>query len=186
MQFSFSVCVICNTKWCMLLLMIQLLNKKYALPLPVLAQCAQCDPWLGRQKKVWCICSNVCSISMLSMASTCALHMKTLTNITWASSLRARYVQQAGHFTSCKGEGGDISLLVEHNRAHGTLLTQVSFPGAARDFSPRVNFQCRLCYGVHTPPCAIACIDICAQVKDLVVHVRVRWIMETENTWHAP
>ena len=31
----------------------------------------------------------------------------------------------------------------------------------------------------HTPPCAIACIYICAHVKDPVVHVRVWWIMET-------
>ena len=63
----------------------------------------------------------------------------------------------------------------------GTSPTQVRFPGAARDFSPRVNFQCRLSYGVRTPPCAIACIYIYAHVKDPVVHVRVRWIMETLN-----
>ena len=58
--------------------------------------------------------------------------------------------------------------------------SQVRFPSAARDFSPTVNFQCRLCYhGVPTPPCAIACINICAHVKDPAVHVRIRWIMET-------
>ena len=57
--------------------------------------------------------------------------------------------------------------------------TQVPFPGAARDFSPRVNFQCRLSYGVHTPPCAIACIYIYEPIKDPVVHVRVWWIKET-------
>ena len=61
----------------------------------------------------------------------------------------------------------------------GTSPSQVRFPGAARDFSPRVNFQCRLSYGVRTPPCAIACIYIYAHVKDPVVHVRVRWIMVT-------
>ena len=61
----------------------------------------------------------------------------------------------------------------------GTPPTQIRFPGAARDFSPRVNFQCRLSYGIRTPPCAIACIYICAHVKDPVFHVRVRWIMET-------
>ena len=27
-----------------------------------------------------------------------------------------------------------------------------SNPNAARDFSPRVNFQCRLCYSTHTSP----------------------------------
>ena len=60
-----------------------------------------------------------------------------------------------------------------------TPLTQVRFPCAARAFSPRVNFQCRLSYDVRTPPCAIACINICAHVKDPVVYVRVRWITET-------
>ena len=67
--------------------------------------------------------------------------------------------------------------MVEHRT--GTSPTQVRFPGAARDFSPRVNFQCRLSYGVCTPPCAIACINICAHVKDPGAHVRVWWIMET-------
>ena len=31
---------------------------------------------------------------------------------------------------------------------------------------------------VRTPLCAIACINICAHVKDPVVHVRIWWIME--------
>ena len=31
----------------------------------------------------------------------------------------------------------------------GTILTQVRVPGAARAFSPRVNFQCRLSDGVR-------------------------------------
>ena len=48
-----------------------------------------------------------------------------------------------------------------------------------RDFSPRVNFQSRLSLTcVRTPPCAIACINIHAHVKNPVVYVRVRWIME--------
>ena len=64
-------------------------------------------------------------------------------------------------------------------RRTGTPLTQVRFPGAARDFSPRVNFQSRLSYGVRTPPCAIACIYICVRVKNPVDHVKVRWITET-------
>ena len=66
--------------------------------------------------------------------------------------------------------------MVEHMT--GTPLTQVRLPGAARDCSPRVNSQCRLSYGVRTPPCAIASIYICAHVKDPVVHVRIRWMME--------
>ena len=41
-------------------------------------------------------------------------------------------------------KGGDVAQLVEHRTV--TPLTQVRFPGAARDFSPIVNFQCRLSY----------------------------------------
>ena len=66
--------------------------------------------------------------------------------------------------------GGDLAQLTE--RRTGTPLREVRFPGAARDFSPRVNLQCRLSYGVRTPPCAIACINICAHVKDPVVHIK--------------
>ena len=73
--------------------------------------------------------------------------------------------------------GGDVAQSAEHRTV--TPLRLVGFPGAARDFSPRINFQCRLSYGVRTSPCAIACINICAHVKDAVVYVRVRWIMET-------
>ena len=76
-----------------------------------------------------------------------------------------------------KHRGGDVAQFVEHRT--GTPLTQVRFPGAARDFSLRVNFQCRLSYGVRTSPSAIACIYICKHVKDPVVPVRVRWVMET-------
>ena len=57
-------------------------------------------------------------------------------------------------------------------------LTQFQFPGEARDFSPRVNFHCKLSYGVRTTTCAIACTNIFA-VKDPKVHVTVWWIMET-------
>ena len=37
-------------------------------------------------------------------------------------------------------------------RRTGTPLMQVRFPGAARDFSPRVNFQCRLSPTVSVHP----------------------------------
>ena len=72
---------------------------------------------------------------------------------------------------------GDVAQLVQHGT--GTPLRLVWFPGAARDFSPRVKLQCRLSYCVCTPPCAITYINICVHVKDPVVHVRVWWIMET-------
>ena len=73
--------------------------------------------------------------------------------------------------------GRDVAQLVEHQT--GTPLRWVHFPDAGSDFSPRVNVQCRLSYGVCAPPCATACINICVHIKDPVVHVRVRWIMET-------
>ena len=47
-----------------------------------------------------------------------------------------------------KTGGGDVAQWVE--RRTGTSLRQVRFPGVARDFSPRVNFQNRLSYGVRT------------------------------------
>ena len=46
-------------------------------------------------------------------------------------------------------------------------------------FSQSTKFQCRLCYVVSTPLCAIACMYICVHTKDPIVHVRVWWIMET-------
>ena len=46
------------------------------------------------------------------------------------------------------------------------LLRQVRFPSAARDFSPGINFLCRLSHGVHKPSCAIAFINICKHVRD--------------------
>ena len=62
-----------------------------------------------------------------------------------------------------------------------TLLMQVQFSGAARDFSPQVNFQSRLSYGVRTPLCAITCINICVHNKDPVVHVRAQWMMAPQT-----
>ena len=78
---------------------------------------------------------------------------------------------------------GDIAQLLEHRT--GTPLTQVRFPGAARFvclfvFSlPESTFSADSLTWVRTPPCAIACNNICAHLKDPVVHVRVRWIVET-------
>ena len=96
-------------------------------------------------------------------------------------SVRVKFILHL-HETAQRTRGsrvrrGDVAQLVECRI--GTPLTHVRFPGTARDCSPRENFQCRLSYGVRTPPCTIACICICAHVKDPVVHVRVRWIMET-------
>ena len=73
--------------------------------------------------------------------------------------------------------GADKAHLAEHRT--GTPQRQVRFPVTARDLSPSVNFLCRLSYGVRTPPCVTACINIFAHVKDPVVRARVRLIMET-------
>ena len=71
---------------------------------------------------------------------------------------------------------GDVAQLVE--RRTGTQLTGLNSRCGKGCFFPRVSFQCRLSYGVRTTPCANACINICAHVKDPVVHVGVWWIME--------
>ena len=78
---------------------------------------------------------------------------------------KTKRVQQA--CARCRphdSKDGDVAQLVEHRT--GTPPTQIRFPGAARDFSSRVNFQCRLAYGVRTPPCAIVCINISSHLKD--------------------
>ena len=78
--------------------------------------------------------------------------------------------------------GGNVAQLEEYRT--GTPLMQVGFLSAARDIlSPRINFQCRLSYGVRTPPCAIVCKNIHSHVRDPIVHVKVWWIMET---WEHP
>ena len=53
------------------------------------------------------------------------------------------------------------------------------FPVRQGIFLPESIFSADSLYGVRIPPCAIACIYNCAHIKDLEVHVRVWWIMET-------
>ena len=49
--------------------------------------------------------------------------------------------------------GQGVAQLVEcPTEKPGTILTRVQVPGAVRDFSPGVSFQCRLPYGVHAAP----------------------------------
>ena len=45
-------------------------------------------------------------------------------------------------------------------KSQGAIVTRVRVPCEARDFSPRVNFRCRLL----RCPCAVACFSICAHV----------------------
>ena len=48
---------------------------------------------------------------------------------------------------------GGIAQRVDHPTGKpGAILMQVRVPGVARDFSPRVSFQCRLSHGVCTAP----------------------------------
>ena len=51
---------------------------------------------------------------------------------------------------------GDVAQLIE--RCTDTPLMQVRFPVAARDFPPRINFQCRLSYGVRNAPHALTSV----------------------------
>ena len=68
--------------------------------------------------------------------------------------------------------GWDVAQLVRASDRHAA---------DAGSIPPRVNFQCRLSFGVRTSPCAIACINICAHYKDPVVHVSVWWDMATQT-----
>ena len=79
--------------------------------------------------------------------------------------------------------GEDVAQLIE--RRTGTPLTQVRFPGAARVFffffsQSQLSVQ-TLTVSVQ-PPCAIVSVST---LKDPVVLIRVRWIMETLSTQHA-
>ena len=60
---------------------------------------------------------------------------------------------EKGAFSIKFGEDAHLGLLVERQiEKSGANLTRVQVLGAARDFSPRVNFQCRLFYRVRTTP----------------------------------
>ena len=47
-------------------------------------------------------------------------------------------------------EGDVIAKWVVSAQKAGAILTRVQVPGAARDLSPTVSFQCRLSYGART------------------------------------
>ena len=54
-----------------------------------------------------------------------------------------------------------------------------STPLCGKGFFSESSFSADSLRCIRTPPCAITRIKICAHVKDPVVHVRLRWIMET-------
>ena len=67
--------------------------------------------------------------------------------------------EQQRRLTTMKEVGGrDAAQLVE--RQTSELLRQFQFPGAARDFSPRVNFRVSLSYGVCTAPACSALTSV--------------------------
>ena len=53
-----------------------------------------------------------------------------------------------------------------------------SIPWCGKIFFSQSAFSADSLTCVRTPPCAIACTNICAHVQDPVVHVTVRWFME--------
>ena len=53
-----------------------------------------------------------------------------------------------------------------------------SIPRCGKGFFSQSQLSVQTLLHVRTPPCAIAFINICAHVRDSVVHVRVQWIME--------
>ena len=71
-------------------------------------------------------------------------------------------------------KGGVVAQLVERRTNMNTPLTQVRFYGAASDFSPRVNSQCRLSYGDRI---ALVC-DRTLKIPSLGSHTFV-WTHET-------
>ena len=54
-----------------------------------------------------------------------------------------------------------------------------STPRCGKGFFSQSQLQCRLSDGVRTPPCAVACVNICVHDRDPVVCVRDLWILET-------
>ena len=62
----------------------------------------------------------------------------------------------------CVSGAGTAQLVERPTEKPGAILTRVRGPGPARDFSPRVSFQCRLSYGVRTAP---VCINIVSTLK---------------------
>ena len=91
-----------------------------------------------------------------------------------------------GAISFFKGERVVAQLVERPAEKAGAILTRVRVPGAARDFSPRGSFQCRLSYGVRTaPPCAIACINFRASVKQIPNTDSYAIVWTHESTAHT-
>ena len=87
--------------------------------------------------------------------------------------------------------GGDAAQLVRASDRHAADAGLI--PQCGKGFFSRSQLLVQtLLRCPYTPLCAIACIFICANVKDPVVHVRVWWIIGTQKHpactlgWVAP
>ena len=76
--------------------------------------------------------------------------------------------------------GWDIPQLVRASDRHAADAG--SIPRCGKEFFSQSQRSVQTLLRCSYTPCAIACINICAHVKDPVVHTRVRWIMETPKT----
>ena len=65
-----------------------------------------------------------------------------------------------------KDGAGMAQLVACPTEKPGTIPTWVRVPGVTRDFSPRVNFQCRLSYSVWA---ALVCYHVSASVRTLKI-----------------
>ena len=91
------------------------------------------------------------------------------------SEIEGKQNQQHTPLSGTKMGGGCSSVRTVSDR-HAAEVD--SIPRCGKGFFYQSTFSA-LSYGVRTPMCAIACVDICAHAKDPVVHVRVRRITET-------
>ena len=79
-----------------------------------------------------------------------------------------------------RSRSGDVVHLVRASDRHAADAGSIPRCGKGFFSHGQLSVQTVLRVSVH-PPCAIACINVCAHVKDPVVHVRFRWILETHK-----
>ena len=97
-------------------------------------------------------------------------HPSSMHGTSWPKALRPS--------VPCSYHGGDVAQLVRASDRHAADAGSIPLCGKGFFSQSQLSVQILLRVSVHSP-CAIACINICAHVKDVVVHVRGRWIMET-------
>ena len=71
-------------------------------------------------------------------------------------------------------KGGDVAQLVRASDRHADDVGSIPRCGEGFFFFPESTFSADFLTCVRTLPFAIARINVCAHVKDPVVHVRVR------------